>query len=356
MKTSKSAIVSGFALTFGLVCVAVGILMDPPDLTSEARASLVVDRAATRQQPAVKTQPIESLRVGDRVLAKNPEVSNAERASWGEEPDWSKWKKLTVEMPKKDGSTLHVEIIRPVEWLESQVGFVVAEQAEPVCHIGPGEVGRQKKEGSTTTEPKALASGVGANTLATNENASRQDGGERVGSLFPDTQTPDVDSATVNSSASVGSLIDREKDSRPSPHTEQLTGGTDCSPVCVPQAQEVTGESTEHPEPPVASRPRLQAIAATRGAVGQAVPDESQVAATKRQAQPDPTSRPATPPTLLHRRSNGRTRSGRDGSGWNWHRHRRDRLSRDPARRRSGHHGHVPPSAINRCAGRHLRR
>ena len=193
MKKNRSTLISGFVLTLGLVCVAVGIVMDPPDLTSEAQASVSdtsLDSLRTSDQPAVKTRPIESLRVGDRVLAKNPEVSNTERESWGEEPDWSTWKKLSVEMPKEDGSTLHVEIIRPVEWLESQVGFVVAERSEPVCHIGPAEGGRQKYEGGTTSEPNAPASGLGANTLAINEDSPRPDAGSPRRSLVDERHTP----------------------------------------------------------------------------------------------------------------------------------------------------------------------
>lgn len=70
------------------------------------------------------TRNIEDLRMGDRVLAHNPEVSAAERARW-HEPDWSVWWKLSLVMPKPDGSELKIEMLRPESWVIQQLGFVI---------------------------------------------------------------------------------------------------------------------------------------------------------------------------------------------------------------------------------------
>jgi hypothetical protein len=67
------------------------------------------------------TRNIEDLRVGDRVLARNPEISDEERATW-EEPDWQNWRQVRLEMTKPDGGILHIEMLRPKFWFdENQV-------------------------------------------------------------------------------------------------------------------------------------------------------------------------------------------------------------------------------------------
>ena len=74
----------------------------------------------SRSKPAVK--PIEQIRVGDRVAAHNPEVSNVERASW-EEPDWRTWVKLSLRITKQNGSHADVEVLRPRAWLRENLIF-----------------------------------------------------------------------------------------------------------------------------------------------------------------------------------------------------------------------------------------
>lgn len=64
------------------------------------------------------------------MLAHSPEVNDAERESWGEEPDFGQWLHLKLEMPKEYGAILHIEIVRPEEWVETQLGYVVTEAEE----------------------------------------------------------------------------------------------------------------------------------------------------------------------------------------------------------------------------------
>jgi hypothetical protein len=97
-----------------------------------APAAPVTPAAATAPQ---RTCPIERIRVGQRVVGENPELTNAER-NWVE-PDEATWRKLVLKAPKEDGSWADVEIIRPNTWLEEQnakVGTTV-EIHVPECGI-----------------------------------------------------------------------------------------------------------------------------------------------------------------------------------------------------------------------------
>ena len=73
----------------------------------------------------VGTKPIETLRVGDRVLAHNPEVSQTERDAFAE-PNWNEWLHLSLVMPKSDGSMLKIDLLRPETWVRQQIRLVVA--------------------------------------------------------------------------------------------------------------------------------------------------------------------------------------------------------------------------------------
>lgn len=73
------------------------------------------------------SKPIEQIVVGDRVLAHNPEVSDAERESWVE-PDFEGWLHLKLRMPKPDGSYLDINILRPDQWLEDNLVYITEDQ------------------------------------------------------------------------------------------------------------------------------------------------------------------------------------------------------------------------------------
>ncbi len=99
-------------------------------LQAGAAAGPLDARFAT-QPSAIRTQAIENIRVGQRVLAKNPEVSSVERRTRGPEPSFERWLHLTLETPKPDGSNLTINMLRSEEWLRNQIGFVVAENSAP---------------------------------------------------------------------------------------------------------------------------------------------------------------------------------------------------------------------------------
>ncbi len=128
-KLSWVWLVTGVTLGAYLVYLS-GVLAPSSSATaSVASANASVANASFKgsEKPISTTRNIEDIRVGDRVLAKNPEISAAERASW-EEPDWSQWMKLSLLMPKPDGSELSIQILRPEDWVISQIRFVVDEE------------------------------------------------------------------------------------------------------------------------------------------------------------------------------------------------------------------------------------
>ena len=105
------------------VCIAIGMTLFFWPNTGEPKAvpSQAVNHLASS---SARTQPIETLCVGDRVLAHNPEVSQSERDTFVE-PDWTEWLHLSLAMPKADGSLLEIELLRPESWVREQMGLVV---------------------------------------------------------------------------------------------------------------------------------------------------------------------------------------------------------------------------------------
>ncbi|MEO1527673.1 MAG: polymorphic toxin-type HINT domain-containing protein [Planctomycetota bacterium] len=79
----------------------------------------------------VGTRPIESLQVGDRVLAHNPEIEDVERSQW-QEPDWSDWVRLSLSMPVPTSTgedvVLNIEMLRPESWVIENAEYVYEER------------------------------------------------------------------------------------------------------------------------------------------------------------------------------------------------------------------------------------
>jgi len=91
----------------------------------------------------IRYRPIETFRPCDRVLGHNPELTDADRADFGPEPDPATWKLLTLRAPKHDGSTADVQMVQGPEWLAAHqpgVGSTVPISV-PECGIeGMAEV------------------------------------------------------------------------------------------------------------------------------------------------------------------------------------------------------------------------
>jgi hypothetical protein len=71
---------------------------------------------ASLASPALKTKAIEDIQLGDRVLGRNPELSDAERHV--AEPDPITWRQVEFQIAKPDGGQLAVRLLRPRAWIE----------------------------------------------------------------------------------------------------------------------------------------------------------------------------------------------------------------------------------------------
>jgi hypothetical protein len=63
------------------------------------------------------TRPIETLRVGDRVAADNPEADDQARQL--PDPDPATWRRLTLRVDRPRVCRFDVELLRPVAWVEA---------------------------------------------------------------------------------------------------------------------------------------------------------------------------------------------------------------------------------------------
>lgn len=121
------------ALTLGLLIAGWLLLTDSrASIASSDVVSNGVQHAShsKRAKALTSTRNIQDIRVGDRVIAHNPNVSEEERQAFAE-PDWSRWLKLTLELPKKDGQICHIEMLRSEQWLLERCSFLM----EPVEEV-----------------------------------------------------------------------------------------------------------------------------------------------------------------------------------------------------------------------------
>ncbi|QDT59681.1 hypothetical protein SV7mr_21900 [Stieleria bergensis] len=86
-----------------------------PDLSPSA-----VTPVDSSQQPHSATKAIKDIQVGERVLAENPELHQAQRTAY-REPDWNQWLQLSLVMLKEDGSELNIELLRSEDWVRRQL-------------------------------------------------------------------------------------------------------------------------------------------------------------------------------------------------------------------------------------------
>jgi RHS repeat-associated protein len=74
-----------------------------------------------------RSQPIESIRVGQRVRAHNPELADTDRRA--SEPDVANWRCLQLQVMSAEGIRFDIELLRPLAWLEA-VGARVGGEIE----------------------------------------------------------------------------------------------------------------------------------------------------------------------------------------------------------------------------------
>jgi hypothetical protein len=100
----------------------------PPSPISVVSAE--IERSITTS-PRYLSKPIRDIQpIADCVLADNPETPGQAPSYFGEFDRESR-RIVRLEVPKPDGSTLHIAMLRSEEWLRNQIGFVVAENSDP---------------------------------------------------------------------------------------------------------------------------------------------------------------------------------------------------------------------------------
>ena len=88
-------------------------------MMSEAEAAELSSRPAPAADAAtIQLTPIEQLQVGDRVLANAP--TEEVDLQFGTDIVPTDWRKVTLQAPKRDGSTADVILLRPLTWLNEQ--------------------------------------------------------------------------------------------------------------------------------------------------------------------------------------------------------------------------------------------
>jgi len=93
---------------------------DTAAFAQRAAASVGTSTARTETVYVRKliTQPIETIRVGQRVLGTNP---NRDEIEPFEEPDPQTWRTIEVEQVKPSGKRLYATLLRPREWIKEEL-------------------------------------------------------------------------------------------------------------------------------------------------------------------------------------------------------------------------------------------
>jgi hypothetical protein len=88
----------------------------------DAAAPAKIRATQIARKPALVTQKISEVRVGQWVIAENPEGESFDDLLFDDEDgiDPANWRKITLAMTKADDTRLDVVLLRPIWWLEDQ--------------------------------------------------------------------------------------------------------------------------------------------------------------------------------------------------------------------------------------------
>jgi hypothetical protein len=87
------------------------------------------------------TKDIESIQCGDRVLGRNPVLSDEDRKLFGQEPTCETHYEYLFALTKDDGALTYVTLLRPRDWLESFEGSESILEFEAQTDTGESEGG-----------------------------------------------------------------------------------------------------------------------------------------------------------------------------------------------------------------------
>jgi len=103
----------------------------PENLSSSVTAvsgSNAIPVSLPAASPKLITRPIEDITPGMRVLASNPEQTETLADADVTAEDW---RLVSLTMLKEDGGTLRVQLLRPIEWLVTEIVVLVGTSDDP---------------------------------------------------------------------------------------------------------------------------------------------------------------------------------------------------------------------------------
>ncbi len=105
-------------LSIALLCLVGAFLLcwglSPGEASTDASDAV----SAHQGHPKYQTRAIQDVRIFDWVLARNPQVTDIERAQF-DEIDYRECRQISLQMHKADGGTLDVVLARPNQWFEA---------------------------------------------------------------------------------------------------------------------------------------------------------------------------------------------------------------------------------------------
>ena len=134
-----------------LVAFAGWLILPPILMTDGAAKKSAAPKPLSGEQrlSPTTTRAVEQIRVGERVLAENPEVDDGARMS-RPAPDWADWVHLSMQLPLPSigSGIVEVELLRPESWLRDHLGVVLSVRP-PVIPTGGSAI---EAEGSMSSE------------------------------------------------------------------------------------------------------------------------------------------------------------------------------------------------------------
>jgi hypothetical protein len=115
---SSLPLLAGIAIAIWLLAGGGGPIGPSFELSQSETKTIARIAAAQSRVPTTTIRNIEDVRVGDRVLADNPELSDADRNV--PDPDPETWRKLELAMRRENGYRLDITLIRSLDWIEDR--------------------------------------------------------------------------------------------------------------------------------------------------------------------------------------------------------------------------------------------
>lgn len=108
-----------------------------------ARERPSTPRAGVVAPPGPQSTAIEDVRLGQRVLGRNPQRDELDDALVEPEPELGSWRSVTLRMAKGDGRLLDIGLLRTLSWINAagaEPGRTVAMDLPEMGAVGPAEI------------------------------------------------------------------------------------------------------------------------------------------------------------------------------------------------------------------------